>query len=93
MARKRNLDQPDTLAEVDENGVVMAGTEAEMRERVSRENDEHEAVMACVRALQDAGEPVTDATVAAMMERRAGGEEPGDDDISDLDEYEDGLLK
>jgi hypothetical protein len=68
MAKK--LYPPDTLAEVDENGKLICGTEAEMRERVTRERREHEAVMACVRELQAAGKPVTDAAVAAMMAAR-----------------------
>jgi hypothetical protein len=33
--------------------------------------------MACVRELQAAGEPVTDAAVAAMMRGKAYGEEMG----------------
>jgi hypothetical protein len=45
MIDDEKLDPPDTLAEVDENGKVYAGTEAEMRERWTRERDEHDAVM------------------------------------------------
>lgn len=88
MAKKMKLYPPDTLAEVDENGKLISGTEDEIRALVLRERAEHEAVMACVRELQAAGEPVTDAAVAAMMERKAAGEEP-DDDISDLNDYDD----
>jgi hypothetical protein len=99
------LDKPDTLAEVDENGKVYAGTEAEMRERWTRENREHEAVMTAVHKLQSVGAPVTDESVAATMippthkplafDVSAETDDLDDDiedDLSDLNEYEDDLL-
>ncbi|HEY5126778.1 MAG TPA: hypothetical protein VIJ35_05670 [Bradyrhizobium sp.] len=96
--------EADTLAEADENGKVIFGTEDEMRALVLRWRAEHDAVMTAVHKLQALGEPVTDEAVAALMVPPHKSlafdvsaatndlDDDIDDDLSDLNEYPDDLL-
>jgi hypothetical protein len=104
MAKQQNKYLPDTLAEFDEHGRLICGTEAEMRAKHEREDHEHEAVMAAVHKLEALGEPVTDEAVRALMipphkplafDVSAETDDLDDDiedDLSDLNDYEDDLL-